>query len=171
MPDTDQRSPVLFFGCLITAVLVFLLLLAIPFATRLFFAYGLAKGEAREALPIEFYGRVVDGKGEPLPGAEVEMEASFPNWPRVLWAGQALNEETMVAVTDGEGRFSYHRDLGSGLRIRGVKKPGYRWVYPKDQDGNTITTPFFDFSTSPTVKAHVADAADPYTLRMEREEE
>jgi hypothetical protein len=76
--------------------------------------------ESDYGTPIEFYGRVLDQHGFPVPDANVELSANDK------WTGPP---STYSRKTDGQGMFSITGIHGLTLGIE-VSKPGYRVIPP-----------------------------------------
>ncbi len=79
---------------------------------------------------FEFFGKVVDFTGQPVPDAEVTMRVRYV--PLVPLLGKEV--KIVNVVTDNAGRFSVRED-GYILRIEKIEKDGYqfRQQYNKEQ--------------------------------------
>ena len=159
-------------GCFVILLLTIPLLLWLgPHVLRLAVPHYWrpAKARAVEARPIDFYGKVVDRQGRPIRNAEIHLLVITPNWPGALWAGAYLDHENVVLRSRPDGRFSFHKDKGTNIRIEEVEAEGYGWMQPSDRHGIELM-PVFDFDQRSIRRGrnHVANPDDPYILRMKR---
>lgn len=101
---------------------------------------------------IEFYGKVIDHRGDPVAGATVEF--------MVLTSMHIVsNRHNSIAevLTDKLGRFEVVGKRGSSMSVQRVKKDGYRFL----TGGKTFS---YDFSKGP--KRHLSDRMQPVELTM-----
>ena len=99
---------------------------------------------------IEFYGKVIDQFGTPIPGVNVGGSAIYNN-------GVSSGVQEKKTVTDAEGFFSF-----TGMRGRtfdcGLRKPGYQTMPEGDAWDYTELVP--------EEKRHHPDPKNPVILRM-----
>lgn len=101
--------------------------------------------------PIDFYGKAVDDKGEPLSGANVRFGCVvFPE-----------NHFTTNAVTDAEGTFALTGATGAVLNVR-VSKQGYEEVPGTNRNSFAYY--------SPTGVGYYPDPNNPVTFYLRKKE-
>ena len=84
--------------------------------------------------PIEFFGRIVDDRGTPVGGAEVNMVI----YQEKLWTTpDALHTTNAISVqcrSDSDGVFALRGIYGWELTIRSIRKYGHSWdPFPRRQ--------------------------------------
>jgi len=73
--------------------------------------------------PVEFYGRVVDQDGNPIPGVKVKLSV---RWTHELLPGTAKDEFNSFELTTGaDGLFFLSNTKGSLLSVAVLEKEGY----------------------------------------------
>jgi len=80
-----------------------------------------------EAVPVDFYGRVVGPDGKGVPGVEVSWRAGITG-PRASWGPDGKARKTGVCATGPDGRFEFHAGRGYDIDINSLSKPGWRWT-------------------------------------------
>jgi hypothetical protein len=119
-----------------------------------------------ETVPISFYGRVSDTKGQPVAGAKVEMKRFTFNPLFVFGAYNAGAEMHSTAETDQDGRFKVEGVRGSMLIIENVKKTGYEFRPPIAGGGYWDTGYYYaGVGANPP---HRPDPMRPVVFQMER---
>ncbi len=101
--------------------------------------------------PIDFYGKAIDEKGEPLSGANVRF--SCLAFPEKLLATNA--------VTDAQGMFALTGLTGAALNVR-VSKEGFEELQGTNQNS-------FSYY-SPTATAFYPDPNNPVIFHLRRKE-
>jgi len=90
--------------------------------------------EHREAVasnrPVEFYGKVIDQDGRPVPGVTIEFElvGYNENFLKIFAAAKIGDEERRTrlrATSDNDGLFSIKGVTGRMLGLKEVQKEGY----------------------------------------------
>src|SRR5438874_10348983 len=101
-------------------------------------------------MPINFFGRVVDEKGQPISGAKIEL-----SWTNLSQAGSSEAE----TKTDAEGYFSLLNKKGRHLQVR-VSKDGY--YTPKQQQIS------FDYAAFWEANYHEPDPHNPVLFHLRK---
>lgn len=117
---------------------------------------------------IEFYAKVVDEHGNPLPN--VRIQACVPSYeaslPKVLTMNGAMNRKYFDVITDERGLFRIQKEYGVKLILGDFKLSSYRLG-----QGSSLS---FNFAPDEAEAAlgdrHHADPADPVIFRMVEEE-
>jgi len=110
-----------------------------------------ADPEADWKTPIEFYGKVVDGDGRPVPGASIEFD-----WTTTALQGGCLKAEK---TSDVDGLFSLIGQEGKSLGVS-VRKPGYYSV----ESGYELTG--FEYANPSSPRYYVANAGQPVVFHL-----
>ena len=94
------------------------------------YAIGYHRIEMSENGPIEFYGKVVDEEGEPIPGVSIEILISYnePSLRKVVANFDSGRQKTVFKTTDFSGLFSLKGEVGRNITIKNFKKEGYGLV-------------------------------------------
>ena len=84
--------------------------------------------------PVEFYGKVIDQDGNPVPGVKVEAELMGYNENYIFIfktakPGEDQKRTRIEVETDGSGLFSIKGMKGRILHIKGLNKDGYGPYY------------------------------------------
>jgi hypothetical protein len=107
-------------------------------------------------VPINFYGRVVDQDGNPLPSVRVESDI-------VWWTNRVTGESDLfhrtTTNTDPEGNFQFRDVEGAGIWIRALTKQGF------EPEGESLRT----FKYNATSIRKPDDPAKPLVFRMWKE--
>lgn len=88
----------------------------------------------QEVVPIEFYAQVVDEKGQPLEGVQMNLAISTVNWAFLLGDDNVRTDKLIQSTTDANGRFEVKDERGSAIIIEDLQKPGYEYR-PKINEG------------------------------------
>lgn len=113
-----------------------------------FFLYRLHAATSELDGQIEFYGKVIDHRGNPISGASVKYLAA--NTMQISRGGFGSSDEV---VADRLGEFHIKRGSGSSLGIEWIKKDGYRFA----TGGKAFSYGFGRISPSP----HLPDPQRP----------
>jgi hypothetical protein len=91
--------------------------------------FELFKNELRKASnrEINFYGKVIDQNGTPIPGVKIKVDISSRSTSmlKVMTTGRDLEKEKLIIYSDQNGLFSVTDKEGSFLRITDFQKEGY----------------------------------------------
>ncbi|MGJ8695212.1 MAG: carboxypeptidase-like regulatory domain-containing protein [Verrucomicrobiaceae bacterium] len=112
---------------------------------------------------IEFYGKVVDTEGRPLPGASVKTEipAFRVSIAEVMRAGNRWDTtKANNTTTDESGRFQIHEEVGASIDLRDIVIEGYETVWK--------VPPVFNFNPTNPEELHHPDAENPVEFVMRR---
>lgn len=85
-------------------------------------AETLARGRSSNQ-PINFYGKVIDQHGEPIPDVKVTLGLRTFKEPAPGVMGDA--DVSLIRTTNAEGLFEITDTKGSVLEMRSLEKPGY----------------------------------------------
>jgi hypothetical protein len=107
--------------------------------------------------PIEFYGKVVDQKGEPVPAANVKFVAN--DKPTGGRPSQFKRE------ADNSGNFFLSNVAGLTLSVE-VSKLGYRPIPP--EYGKVTSSGIFDYGLSSAKGPHRPDRGNPVVFRLHK---
>jgi hypothetical protein len=102
-------------------------------------------------MPIEFYGKVVDQFGQPVAGAEVEL-----NWTTVVGP---IPDPKKSIYTSSDGRFEVTGIQGNGITIS-VYKDGYIRTHDWTQS--------FEYAAFYKNDFHVPDPNNPVIFRLQK---
>ena len=126
--------------------------------------YVIAELRVREKMngEVNFFGKIVDENGNPLPGVLVEAELLSYETSLIELANSAesLPRKTLELVSDAEGRISVVEPRGSRLKLSKFRKEGYKllertyFVYP--------------FGSDKSKPPHVGNPVSPVIFTMER---
>lgn len=138
----------------------------------------LAKRTEADARPIDFYARIVDHQGNPIPGVKVTFWVMVPNYPEVYDHGGWSDHEYHDRMSDNEGLVSLSLPKGLAIRIEKVEKYGYSKinipiseVKEHGDDGIFYFGPEEALRGSPDRKPYQPNSDDPYIIRMEHVED
>lgn len=91
--------------------------------------FELFKNELRKASnrKINFYGKVIDQNGTPIPGVKIKVDISSRSTSmlKVMTTGRDLEKEKLIIYSDQNGLFSVTEKEGSFLRITDFEKEGH----------------------------------------------
>ncbi len=81
--------------------------------------------------PVDFYARAIDQHGQAIAGVKLSLILSFYN-PNALkrlanYERDAVQEEQIELVSDGDGRFALSGKTGTTLRVEQLTKEGLYW--------------------------------------------
>ncbi len=81
--------------------------------------------------PVEFYARAIDQDAQAVAGVKLSLKLSSYN-PNALknlanYERDAVQEEQIELVSDGDGRFALSGKTGTFLRVGELGKEGYLW--------------------------------------------
>ncbi|HEV7302461.1 MAG TPA: carboxypeptidase-like regulatory domain-containing protein [Tepidisphaeraceae bacterium] len=77
---------------------------------------------------INFYGRVVDERGAPVPDAEVAVMIATAD-PAATHGARVAKTKWLALKSDSNGEFSVRNERGLHIWISKVDKPGFDWVF------------------------------------------
>lgn len=127
-------------------------------------AYAMAELRVKGKMngQVVFFGKVVDGSGEPLAGVSVDAELIYyeTSLPKMLKSGEKMPEKTLELVSDHNGRFSIIEPTGSELTLLYFRKEGYRI------SGRTYFG--YSFGSDKAKDAHVGNPESPEVFTMEQ---
>jgi hypothetical protein len=108
-------------------------------------------------MPIEFYGKVIDQDGNPIPSVKVILSV---RWTHELMPGAARDEfNRFQLTTDAQGLFTLRGTVGSLLSVVALEKDGY------DPSPRGMRQSFWYWAVTPDVKYN-ADEHQPEVFRM-----
>ncbi len=116
-----KRRHVLFLAILATLTILFLLVPPSIWRYQ-WWVYNRAK---RENVQLDFYGKVVEQDGTPVPGATIWLDSSKIE-PHLNPNQHPIAHETFARMTDQNGLFSVQGMSGTYLQVVDVSKDGYR---------------------------------------------
>jgi hypothetical protein len=108
----------------------------------------------RQNATINFYGKVADQEGRPLPDAKVQIERVFGEW--AIPPSIQLKTERFAVQSDDQGSFIVKGTAGHSLQILSIEKPGYELSKKVDL--------FFGYSA--TAAPFHPDANNPVVFKM-----
>ncbi len=114
--ENRKRTTAYVIGSIATVIVVILIFAITPFGK-------LQQVTASLDGRIEFYGRVIDHRGDPVAGARVQYitTKSMQTW-------RDTHDPVAETLTDERGKFKVERNAGNSLSIESIVKKGYRFV-------------------------------------------
>ncbi|MCG8600152.1 MAG: hypothetical protein MI807_08435 [Verrucomicrobiales bacterium] len=148
-------------GCFVSAVLTLAVLIGIGY----FFAYPIKvkwhmhRNQKSEVGIVEFHGRVIDSRGDPLPdvsiGAEIDKYSFF----------EGRTTETTSTTSDRSGNFSFGPTKGKSLTVFPISKTGFK-VRGRKWPEKDYEYWVFEFSPGHKDRPNTS-ASDPFTFTMD----
>jgi len=163
-------------GFTVIAILAALSFLAWGLVTLPFWDYTghwrvMAKYWAQDA-PIAFYGRVVEGEGQPVPDAVVTLDVIFFD-SRGAWSEQERNyfaHRRHTLVTDRLGRFEIQNERGTLLSIVAIQAAGFIEFPEKNWRYDRLKELSFHYATGENRVPYAPLSTKPATFVLRRAE-
>lgn len=80
---------------------------------------------SRDVIPIAFYGRVVDQRGDPIQGARVQVDVTTTDISYLLRRSEILKTFPVEAVTGPDGTFTLSGIRGRSMQVETITRDGY----------------------------------------------
>jgi len=75
--------------------------------------------------PIDFYGKVVDQYGSPVPGVRIDCQVEY--YGAIVHPDYSWSYETLALESDGNGLFAIRKRHGVMVEVRSLSKQGYEF--------------------------------------------
>jgi hypothetical protein len=122
----------------------------------------------RQTVPVSFYGQIVDDRGNPLEGVNVEVHVTTANPWFILGARRFAQDKVRAFRTGGDGRFQVTNQKGWSVGVRNIKKPGYQFTPRVTKGGNWQTTFYFAGGGVGKDGPHKPDPHNPVAFEMRK---
>ncbi len=122
--------------------------------------------------PIQFFGRVVDQRGNPIAGAQVVVSVSTFNPATLFGSKEYLREQSVTCTTDRNGAFVIQDVTGSVMNIQKFSHPDYVAIPERKWDNRRYEAMGYRYARDRGVPYYVPDPQKPavFPLRKEGEE-